>query len=99
MDRATNLSGTELHQDVLGIAADSLERIVTKLVQEADAGNMDAIGQLIKLNQEEFSRARSGANDPVLIRVQELRAAGSQMSYEIWKKLYREGVPVMEEPI
>lgn len=99
MDRAINLDGTELHQDVLGIAAEGLERAVRKLVQESDAGNLDAINQLMKLSQEEFARARSGANDPVLLRVKEIRDAGSQMNYDLWQKLYRNGIPVMEEPI
>lgn len=95
--RATRTEGTESHQDALGYINAALVHIVEALTEKAKAGDTQAASQLFKLSQEEFSRARSGANDPLLIRIKEIRAAGSGMEQELWGKLYRNvDKPLME---
>lgn len=87
--RATRTEGTESHQDALGLINDSLVSIVQSLTEKAENGDTQAAKALFELSKEEFSRARSGANDPILIRIKEIRAAGSKMDEELWAKLYR----------
>ena len=85
--RATRTEGTETHQDALGYINDSLVEIVQSLTEKAKEGDTTAAKALFELSKEEFSRARSGANDPILIRIREIRAAGSKLEEELWEKL------------
>lgn len=95
--RATRTEGTESHQDALGLITDALTNIVQSLTEKAESGDVQAAKALFELSKEEFSRARSGANDPLLIRIKEIRAAGSGMEQELWGKLYRNvDKPLME---
>lgn len=99
MDRAVSTEGTELHQDALAMAAESLNDVITTLRDQAKKGDVQASKALLELASTEIGRARSGANDPLLLRILEIREAGSQIEYDLWEKLYRNGVPTLEEPI
>jgi hypothetical protein len=95
--RATRTEGTENHQDALGFINANLTEIVETLTDKAKTGDVQAAKALFELSKEEFSRARSGANDPLLVRIREIRAAGSTLDEELWAKLYRNvPQPVME---
>jgi hypothetical protein len=87
--RATRTDGTEDHQNALGLINESLVDIVESLTEKAKTGDTQAAKALFELSKEEFSRARSGANDPILLRIKEIRAAGSQIDEQLWAKLYR----------
>lgn len=99
MDRAVSVDGTEVQSDVLEEAASGLLNAVKKLNEQAQAGNLNAIEALLKINADEFSRARSGANNPLLLRILEIREEGSEILAETWKVLYRNGLPDIQEPV
>lgn len=99
MDRAVSTEGTQLQTDALAQAGQGLEAAIAKLVEKSALGDIQAIQALIALNSDEIGRARSGANDPLLLRILEIREAGSDIEYNLWEKLYRNGVPVLEEPL
>lgn len=99
LDRAVSTDGTEIQSDVLLEASSGLLAAVKMLNTKAQNGDLNAIEALLKINADEFSRARSGANNPLLLRVIELREEGSQILEDTWKVLYRNGLPDVQEPI
>ena len=99
MDRAVSVDGTEVQSDVLEEAASGLLEAVRKLNEPAKSGNLNAIEALLKINADEFSRARSGANNPLLRRILEIREEGREILAETWQVLYRNGLPDIQEPV
>lgn len=87
--RAISTAGTENQQDALAKISENLADIIDTLTTTAKGGDVQAAKALISLQQEEFSRARSGANDPLLIRLREIREAGSPHLQKLWGTLYR----------
>ena len=87
--RSTSTAGTETQQDALAHISDNLGDIIATLTENAKAGDVQAAKALISLQQDEFTRARSGANDPLLIRLKEIREAGSPMLEALWGNLYK----------
>lgn len=87
--RSANTEGTEAQQDALGLISDALPEIIESLANKAKNGDVNAGRALLALQQEEFSRARSGANDPMLLRLKEIREAGSPQLERIWATLYK----------
>jgi hypothetical protein len=75
----------------------ALPEIIDALTNKAKNGDVNAGRALIALQQEEFSRARSGANDPLFIKLREIREAGSPKLQAIWGTLYK-SVPQIEIP-
>lgn len=93
--RSVSTEGTESHQTALGIASSALVEGMEVIAQRAREGDPDAMAMIIKLSGEEFSRARSGGNDPVLKEIKEIRAAGSPKLEALWGVLYK-NVPRIE---
>lgn len=97
--RSVSTAGTENHQGALGLISTGLETMVQSLLDKANEGDVQAARVLLSLQSEEFSRSRSGANDPLMIRIKEIREAGSKMEEELWSVLYRKvEVPVFKTP-
>lgn len=94
--RSINTSGTEVHQDALSLINDSLNDIVQSLTEKAKQGDNNAAKQILDMAKDEFVRARSGANDPMMIRVQQIREAGSPKLEALWAQMYR-NVPIEME--
>jgi hypothetical protein len=89
LNRSISTEGTEAQQDALSYISDNLTSIVKSLTALAKRGDVQAAKALIALQQEEFIRAKSGANDPLLVRLQEIREAGSPKIRQLWGTLYK----------
>lgn len=87
--RSTSTAGTESQQDALAHISGNLNAIIETLTETAMNGDVQAAKALIALQQDEFSRARSGANDPLMIRLKEIREAGSPKLEALWNTLYK----------
>lgn len=94
--RSGRTEGTEAHQDALSHISENLGEIIDTLTEKAKAGDTQAAKALIDLSKDEFVRSRSGANDPLLVKIREIREAGSERQRQIWETLYR-NVPLQME--